>query len=228
MRRKTQWHHGTRTGAELGSRASFSNSLFAAPRRLCSAFIALRSPAMKLLSKRQWLCMGLALLTAVPYLGPGLRAEQRAEDPVHDWGRVRALKPGRQIVVRSFKGMGRKVVGDYASSDAAGIVVRMKDGQEVAIPKERIRQVTRRKRMRYAILIGAAVGFAIFAASTLGKGDFDQPYAALIWGAMGVGPGALGGFAVRRAGRIPLIIYKAPKPPRGQPKNPQDSSPTQQ
>ena len=172
--------------------------------------------------------MGLALLTAVPHLGPGLKAEQKTQEPVYDWGRVRALKPGRQIVVRPFKGMGRKVVGDYVSSDAAGIVVRMKDGQEVAIPKERIRQVTRRKRMRYAVLIGAAVGFAILATMAAGVSDFVQPSAALVAGAMGAGLGALGGFAVRRAGRIPLIIYRAPKPPRGQPKKPQDSSLTQQ
>ena len=179
---------------------------------------------MTLLSKRHWLCWGLALLTAAPYLGPGLRAEQRADAPQYDWGRVRALKPGRRIAVRPFKGMGRKVVGDYVSSDAAGIVVRPKDGQEVALPKERIRQVTRHKRMRHAVLIGAAVGFAILATMAAGVGDFEQPAAALIAGGMGAGLGALGGLAVRGAGRIPLIIYKAPKPPRGQPKNPQDSS----
>ena len=168
---------------------------------------------MKLLSTRQWLCMGLALLTAVPYLGPGLRAEQRADAPQYDWGRVRALKPGRRIAVRPFKGMGRKVVGDYVSSDAAGIVVRPKDGQEVAIPKERIRRVTRRKRVRYAVLIGAAVGATILAVWAGGVDDFVASVPAA-FGAMGAGLGALGGLAVRGVvGRTPLIIYEAPPPP---------------
>ncbi len=85
--------------------------------------------------------------------------------------------------------------------------------------KDRIRQLTRRKRMPYAVLIGAAVGFAIFAVQAGGVGDFEQPAAVLTFGALGAGPGALGGFAVRLAGRTP-VIYQAPKRPRGRLKNP--------
>ena len=168
--------------------------------------------------------MGLAFLSAVPHLGPGLRAEEETEEPVYDWGRVRALTPGRRLAVRPFKGVGSKVVGDYVSSDAAGLVVRTKDGQAVAIPKERIRQVKRRKQMRYVVLIGAAVGAAILAVWAARVDDF-VPSAAAGFGAMGAGLGALGGFAVSRAGRTSLV-YRAPKPPRGQPKNPQDPSQT--
>ena len=80
---------------------------------------------------------------------------------IHAWDRMGALKPGRRIAVRPFKGMGSKVVGDYVSSDDAGIVVRTKGGQEVAIAKERIREVVKRRWMRYAILIGTAVGASI-------------------------------------------------------------------
>ncbi len=61
----------------------------------------------------------------VPHLGPGLRAEQRAEEALYGWDRVGALKPGRRIAVRPFKGMGSKVAGDYVSSDDAGLVRRL-------------------------------------------------------------------------------------------------------
>ena len=98
------------------------------------------------------ICMSLALMVslALPRLG------LRAEEPRRDWSRVRALPVGQKIVVKSFKGMGPKVKGAYVSSDADQIVVRRQNGQAVTIPKDQIRQVVRKGRIRHAGLIGAA------------------------------------------------------------------------
>ena len=102
-------------------------------------------------------CIGLGLMVSLAWLGPGLRAEEHW----HDWSRVQALQPGQKIVVKSFKGMGPKVKGTYVSSDAGHLVVRRLNDQSVTIPKDQIRQVVRKRRIRRAVLIGAAAGFAM-------------------------------------------------------------------
>ena len=149
-------------------------------------------------------CLGLGLMVSLALPGPGLRAEE----PRHDWSRVQALQPGQRIVVKSFKGMDPKVVGTYVSSDGAHLVVRMRNDQTVTIPKDRIRQVVRKRPIRRAVLIGAAAGFAIMASLTLGTAGFAQPEAALYFGGIGAGLGALGGHAVR-ALRKNFIVYRA-------------------
>ena len=149
-------------------------------------------------------CLGLGLMVSLAWLGPGLRADEHW----HDWNRVQVLQPGQKIAVKSFKGMGPKVVGTYVSSDAAHLVVRMRNDQTVTIPKDRIRQVVRKRPIRRAVLIGAAAGFAIMASLTLGPDGFAQPAAALYFGGIGAGLGALGGHAVR-ALRKNFIVYRA-------------------
>ncbi len=148
-------------------------------------------------------CTGLGLMVSLAWLGPGLRADEHWQD----WSRVQALQPGQKIVVRSFKGMESKVVGTYVASDAGLLVVRMRNDQAVTISKDHIRQVVRKRRIRHAVKIGAAAGFAIMAGLTLGESDFIQPIAALYFGGVGAGLGTLGGFAVR-ALRENYIVYR--------------------
>ena len=115
----------------------------------------------------------------------------RADEPRRDWSRVQALPSGQQIVVKPFNGMGPKVKGAYVSSDADGLIVRRQNGQEATISKDRIRQVARKRRVRNTVLIGTVAGFAIGAGLTSGK-DFVQPHAALLFGGICAGIGALG------------------------------------
>ena len=137
-----------------------------------------------------------------------LRTAIPSEARKADWSRVQALQPGQKIVVMAFKGMGPKVKGAYVSSDAAHLVVRRQSGQAVSIPKDHIRQVVLKRRIRHAVKIGAAAGFAVMASLTLTDKDFAQPIAALYFGGAGAGIGALVGFAVRAA-RKNIIVYKA-------------------
>lgn len=145
-------------------------------------------------------------------------AQSSDEERVRDWGRVHELQPGQQIEVRPFKGLGDKVFATYVSSDAFGIVVRLKSDQELQISKDRIRSVIRRKRMRNAIRIGAGAGFAVMALWSLFLPDLIQPWAALLHGGVGAGFGALGGGLVRVFGRN-LVVYQAGKQPRRQSSN---------
>ena len=153
-------------------------------------------------------CTGLGLMVSLAWLGPGLRAEEAW----HNWSRVQALQPGQKVVVKSFKGMDPKVVGTYVSSDAGQLVVRMRNDQAVTISKDQIRQVVRKGRIRHAVLIGAAAGFAIMAGLTIGQG-FNQPLGALIFGGAGAGLGTLGGLAVQAMGKS-SIVYRAEKQDR--------------
>ena len=138
------------------------------------------------------------------------------DERFRDWGRIHELQPDQQIVVRPFKGMGNKVFATYVSSDATGIVVRLKNDQELEISKDRIRSVIRRKRMRNAVLIGAVAGFAVMAALTLDPAaDLIQPLGALLFGGIGAGIGAASGGLVRHIGRN-MTVYQAAKPSRGQ------------
>ena len=124
-----------------------------------------------------------------------------------DWTRLQALQPGEKIVVQAFNGMGLKVKGTYVSSDAGQLVVRRQSGQAVSIRKDHIRQVVLKRRIRHAVKIGAAAGFAVMASLTLTDKDFAQPIAALYFGGAGAGLGALVGFAVRAA-RKNYIVYQ--------------------
>lgn len=153
-------------------------------------------------------CTGLGLMVSLAWPGPELRADEHWRD----WSRVQALQPCRKLVVKSFKGMGAKVKGTYVSSDAGQLVVRMRNDQTVTIPKHEIRQVVRKGRIRHAVLIGAAVGFAIMAGLTIGQ-SFNQPLGALIFGGAGAGLGTLGGLAVQAIGKS-SIVYRAEKQDR--------------
>ncbi len=158
-----------------------------------------------------------AVLTLVA-VGVAIAQSSYDDERFHDWGRVHELQPGRQIVVRPFKGMGSKVFATYVSSDATGIVVRLKNDQKLEISRDRIRSVMRRKRMRNAVLIGAATAFAVTALSTACVPDLVQPLAALFFGGSAAGFGAIGGSLVRLVGRN-VIVYRAAKRRRGQSSN---------
>ena len=138
-----------------------------------------------------------------------LRMTIPSEAKKADWSRVQALQPGQKIVVRAFKGRGPKVQGAYVSSDAAHLVVRRQSGQTVSIPKDHIRVVLGKRRVRHAVLIGAAAGFALLAIafSVAGGADFTADYI-LVFGGAGAGLGALTGLAIRAAGGN-YMVYQA-------------------
>ena len=161
-------------------------------------------------------CLGLALMVSPTWMGPGLHAEE----PRQDWSRVQALPAGQKIVVKAFKGMGPKVKGAYVSSDADRLIVRRQNGQAVTIPKDRIRLVLGKKRQRHAVLIGAAVGFALMSITTgvAGGADFTAAYL-LVYGGPGAGIGALIGLAVKAAGKT-NIVYQAENQERRASKTP--------
>ena len=75
-----------------------------------------------------------------------------------DWGRVHELRPDQQILVRPFKGMGNRVFATYVSSDATGLVVRLKNNQELEISKDRI----------HLLLAGNGCGTRFWSAQGLG------------------------------------------------------------
>ena len=149
-------------------------------------------------------------IVAVALVVTGVAAAQSGggDERVRDWSRIHELRPGHRIAVRPFKGMGSKVLATYVSSDAAKIVVRLENDQKLEIPKERVRSVIRRKRMRNAVLIGASAGFAVMALLTLSFSDFIQPLGALAFGSVGAGIGAGGGGLVQLVGQT-MIVYRA-------------------
>ena len=100
-----------------------------------------------------------------------LRMAITYEARMADWTRLQALQPGEKIVVQAFNGMGLKVKGTYVSSDAGQLVVRRQSGQAVSIRKDHIRQVVLKRRIRHAVKIGAAAGFAVMASLTLTDKD---------------------------------------------------------
>lgn len=150
---------------------------------------------------------------ALAVTGAAAAQSGNGDERFRDWGRVHKLQPDQQVVVRPFKGMGDKVFATYVSSDATGIVVRLKNDQELEISKDRIRSVIRRKRMRNAVLVGAGAGFAVMAFWTLFLPDLAQPYAALVFGGVGAGIGAASGGFARLVGRN-MVVYEAEKPSR--------------
>ena len=101
------------------------------------------------------LCVGLGMMISLAWLEPGLRAEEQW----HDWSRVQALQPGQNIAVKRIKGMGTRVIGSHVSSDADYLVVSMRNDQTVAILKNQIRLIVRKRRVRHSVWIGAAGGF---------------------------------------------------------------------
>ena len=152
--------------------------------------------------------VSLCLMISLAWMGPGLHAAE----PRHDWSRVQALPADQKVVVKPFKGMGPKVKGVYVSSDADRLIVRKQNGQAVTIPKDQIRQVVRKGRIRHAGLIGAAAGFAIMSIWGAVDGRWDVgAEGILILGAVGAGLGALVGFPVQVMGNSP-IVYKAENP----------------
>jgi hypothetical protein len=102
------------------------------------------------------------------------------------------------------------VKGLLIRADERSLVIQSQN-RESEIPKDSIRKLTvRRKGWTKAIWIGMAIGFGSFALATAGEGDFDQPEAALAYGAAGAGLGAFGGLAVRALMRNKLV-YVAPR-----------------
>lgn len=128
-----------------------------------------------------------------------------------DWDRVVALPQGQKVVVRPSRDSGGKIKGTLQRADKRSVVVLTSQG-EVEIEQSEVRQVfVRRGGWGASPWAGAAAGFAILALLTAAEGDFDQPAAALAFGAAGAGLGALAGLGARAIGNKRLI-YEAPGP----------------
>ena len=125
-----------------------------------------------------------------------------------DWRRVLALSPNDSLIVK--RNGTPKVKGGFVRADEESVVLRTAAG-EVTVERQRVRRIlVRRKGWGAAPWIGAAVGFSILAAIIVSEGDFNQPAAALTFGAGGAGLGALGGLLVRAAAQN-RVIYEHPE-----------------
>jgi hypothetical protein len=163
------------------------------------------------LSRRITVAISLTIFFAVPQLS---FAEEPAVPVWRDWQRVVSLDPGRRVTVKRWRGFSQKLNGSFVSAQPDSIVIQTKDGQ-VTVAKDEVREVKARRRgMRRSPWIGIAVGFAVGALLTAVVDDFQQPNAALIYGAAGAGLGYLGGLGVRSIGQSALI-YRAPEKPKG-------------
>lgn len=169
----------------------------------CSPF----EGGVKLSNPLKGACFVLAVLIAALGVASGLQARE----PLQDWDQVHQLRPGSRVVVKPFKGTGRKTAGSYASSDEGGIVLHSPTGRTQAIPRGSIRAVVWKRRMRWAPAKGAAIGFGVGAALTLAGKDFAQPLAMFVIGAVGAAIGVGVGGLVRVVDG-PVRIYEASKP----------------
>lgn len=172
--------------------------------RSCSPF----EGGVKLSNPLKQACFVLAVLIAAPGVASGLQARE----PLQDWDQVHQLRPGSRVVVKPFKGMGRKTAGSYASSDEGGIVLHSPTGRtQAAIPRESIRAVVWKRRMRWAPAKGAAIGFGAGAALALLGNDFVQPLTMFVFGGVSAAIGVAVGGLVRVVDG-PVRIYEASKP----------------
>ena len=125
------------------------------------------------------------LKTAVQTLvavGAAVAQSSYDDERFREWGRVYKLQPGQQIVARPFKAMRSKAFATFVSSDAAVIVVRLRNDRKLEISKDRIRPVVRRKRTHSALLTGAGTGCPVIAFWTVRLPDLVQPFPALLFG----------------------------------------------
>jgi len=137
-------------------------------------------------------------------------AQVTRPEPWRDWSNLSQLQSGRTVRIETTQPE-RKLRCRFVSSDQSGITVEH-GGKSETIARANVRKVqAERGPMRYAPLIGAAAGGAVFAA-VLAKSGLDiVPSGKALFAGVGAGIGALGGLGIRALGRYSLI-YEAPKP----------------
>ena len=142
-------------------------------------------------------------------------AAEISDWPPHDWSILSNLVPQSLVTIKPHKGRGKKLRGEFLSSDAESIIVRNRDGQQVTVSREDVKRVlVRRSRGSrapwYGAAIGAGSGAGLAAAAFAGSGDSGEA-APFVIGTTVVlaGVGALGGLLVQRFSRDRLV-YQSP------------------
>ena len=161
---------------------------------------------------RKFLAIGIvAMLGAV-----SSPAAEISDWPPHDWSILSNLAPQSLVTIKPHKGRGKKLRGEFLSSDAESIIVRNSDGQQMTVSREDVKRVlVRRSRGSrapwYGAAIGAGTGAGIAAKAFAGSSESGLVAPAMIVTA-GVlaGVGALGGLLVQRFSRDRLV-YQSPK-----------------
>jgi hypothetical protein len=124
---------------------------------------------------------------------------------------VAQLQSGRNIKIEVIQPK-RKLKGRFVSSDSSSVIVEIKGGRKETIPRANVQKVqAERESMRYAPLVGAAAGGAVFAVFMAKLGEDLVPSGKALFVGIGAGIGALGGWGVGTLGQYTLI-YQAQSP----------------
>ena len=79
---------------------------------------------------------------------------------------VSSVQPGKQMVVKLNAGMGKKVKGTFVASDADGVTVRAKDGQELTVPWFKVRKLAANRKVKLRLEPGESLPPQEFAAGS--------------------------------------------------------------
>ncbi len=79
---------------------------------------------------------------------------------------VASMQPGKQVAVKLHQGMGKKVKGTFAASDADRITVHLNEGQELTVPWYRVRNLTANRKVTLQLEPGESVPPQEFAAAS--------------------------------------------------------------
>lgn len=92
--------------------------------------------------KNFWVFL-FVLAVAVLFSVPGAQGTWGYE--VQNRNTVADLETGKAIVVKLHKGQGKKVKGSFVASDAEGITVRGKNGDNLTVTWDKIQKVRKQK-----------------------------------------------------------------------------------
>ena len=75
---------------------------------------------------------------------------------------VSSVQPGKRVEVRLNEGIsGKKVKGTFVASDADGVTVRAKDGQELTVPWYKVRKLAANRKVKLQLEPGMNAGAII-------------------------------------------------------------------
>ena len=153
----------------------------------------------------------IVLLTAFLSNQVMAQTQPARAEPWRQWNNVSQLQSGRRVRIETIQS-NQKLNVRFVSSDDSGVTVHHADGKSETIARSNVRKIlARRESMKYAPLIGAAAGGSVFAVFAAKLGEDLVPSGKALFVGVGVGIGALGGWAVGTLGRYKLI-YEAPRP----------------
>jgi len=146
------------------------------------------------------LVLALATLTALQASG--------SSDAATPYPTALPVHQGEQIVINLQAGLGKPVKGVFLASDAGGVRVERKNGEQITVPWESVRKIAP-KRQWYQFWVGIATGAALAGVAVLSsEGDVGAGWTA---GVIGAGAG-VGAAAAALGGPVEGPIYEAPQP----------------